>query len=104
MDLAKAVRLRPYPFQLFSVSAFQHFFRMRLPLTLALCAGVSVFAQAAVTDDPDPREIPPPPIPTPIAHLPGPEALPAHPGLPDVFTFIDGSRVRGISRTSTCAG
>lgn len=70
---------------------------MRYPLAFALCAAVSAFAQPAATGGPDPREMPPPPIQTPIAHLPGPDALPAQPGLPDVFRFNDGSRVRTVA-------
>jgi hypothetical protein len=70
---------------------------MRFPLALALCATLNAFAQPAATGGPDPREIPLPPIKTPIAHLPGVDELPARAELPDVFTFNDGSRVKSVA-------
>ena len=43
---------------------------------------------------PDPREIPIPEIKTPLGHMPGVDALPAQPALPDVLTMNDGTKVR----------
>jgi hypothetical protein len=42
---------------------------------------------------PDPREIPVPPIKTPMQPLAGVEALPVHAAMPDVLTMNDGTKV-----------
>lgn len=42
---------------------------------------------------PDPREIPLPPIATPMGRLPGVNELPARPELPDALTMNDGTKV-----------
>lgn len=69
---------------------------MRRPLrhspfrfVLAILAA-SVFVRATETG---PREIPVPPITTPMGTLPGVAGLPAHPTLPDVLLMNDGTRV-----------
>ncbi len=51
-------------------------------------------AQLASTPyTPDPREIPIPPIATSAASLPGPDALPLRPALPDILTSASGHRI-----------
>jgi hypothetical protein len=47
----------------------------------------------ATADRPDPREIPVPPIATPMGKRPGVDELPVHRELPDVLTMNDGTRV-----------
>jgi len=50
--------------------------------------------QAAVpADGPDPREIPVPPIKTPMGKLPGVNELPVRKEMPDVLTMNDGTKV-----------
>jgi hypothetical protein len=58
-----------------------------------LLATLPVVAQTP-TSGPDPREIPLPAIHAPMGTLPGVAALPAHPELPDLFTFASGKKVR----------
>ncbi|HVU34852.1 MAG TPA: hypothetical protein VHE61_15570 [Opitutaceae bacterium] len=65
------------------------------PHSILPFTSVGVFLAAAATAfaQPDPREIPVPPIPTALGHLPGVGDLPARPDLPDVLTMADGTRV-----------
>ncbi|MCB1019816.1 MAG: hypothetical protein KDC27_07795 [Acidobacteria bacterium] len=51
-------------------------------------------ALAASGQAPDPREIPVPPIETSLGALPGVDALPSRPAMPDVLVNNDGTRVR----------
>ena len=61
-------------------------------------AGASSLAQtqradAALTNGPDPREIPVPRIATPLGTLPGVNELPTRTAMPDVMVMNDGTRV-----------
>src|SRR5579883_3473280 len=56
-----------------------------------------LFLAALAPSAPDPREIPLPPIATRFASLPGPNALPDRPDLPDFLTFNDGSKVQSLA-------
>lgn len=47
-----------------------------------------------IADGPDPREIPVPPIKTPLGKLPGPHELPLRKAMPDVLTLDDGTKVK----------
>lgn len=51
-------------------------------------------AAAAATEGPDPKEIPVPPITSPLGRMPGVAELPVRKEMPDVLTFEDGSKVR----------
>jgi Abhydrolase family len=56
-----------------------------------------VFAQdqpKTVPDRPNPGEIPLPVIHTSMKPMPGPDALPSHPGMPDVLALNNGHKVR----------
>lgn len=65
-----------------------------LPLAgLLLLASSVVFAAA-----PEPREIPLPPIATPMGRLPGVADLPSRPGMPDVRVMNDGTRVTSANQ------
>jgi hypothetical protein len=57
----------------------------------AFCAIALVAACAA--GGPDPREIPVPPIQTPMARLPGVDELRVRKEMPDVLVMNDGTRV-----------
>lgn len=68
---------------------------------VAVCALAPVLhgaAAQALADGPDPREIPVPPIHGSIAALPGVEELPAHPQVPDVLTFNNGTRITTLAQ------
>lgn len=67
-------------------------FRRYLLLPLLLPALLCAQTPASVTG-PDPREIPLPPIATPMGRLPGVAELPVRPELPDVLLMNDGTRV-----------
>ena len=58
---------------------------------VALCAGGQ---EAKTVSGPDPREIPIPPIETPLGKLPGVNELPVREEMPDVMVMNDGTRVR----------
>ena len=62
-------------------------FSSRLCLPIAFC--LTVLAQ----DGPDPREIPVPPIKTPMGTLPGVAALPVRKDMPDIMVMNDGTKV-----------
>lgn len=47
---------------------------------------------------PDPREIPLPPIQTPMGRLPGVRELPSQPDLPDILTMADGTKVKTLAQ------
>ena len=76
---------------------------LRTPLRVLLFTGVALgigllrhtatAQDAAQTNGPDPREIPVPPIKTPIGHLPGVEELPLRKEMPDVLVTNGGSKV-----------
>lgn len=53
----------------------------------------AVLLAQAPANRPDPREIPLPPIATPMGHLPSVNELPVRPTLPDVLTMDDGTKV-----------
>ena len=57
-------------------------------MTVALCASAQAPAR------PDPNEIPIPPIHTSMKAMPGPDALPDHPTMPDPLVLNNGQRVR----------
>lgn len=63
---------------------------LRLPFALSLL--LLAFALTLIAAD-EPREIPVPPIATPMGKLPGVSELPARPMLPDVLTMNNGTRV-----------
>jgi len=60
---------------------------------LCLCPALATCCLATAATPPEPKEIPVPPIATPVRGLPGPDALPAFAGLPEVLQRADGSRV-----------
>jgi hypothetical protein len=70
-----------------------------LSILLILSPTPSLLAQPAAPDptmiagEPDPREIPVPPIATALAPLPGPAALPTRTALPDPLLRPDGTRI-----------
>ena len=67
--------------------------RFRTGLYLAL-ASTTVWAQVAdAPSGPDPREIPIPPIQTPIRSMPGVNELPVRKEMPDVLMMNDGTKV-----------
>ncbi len=47
----------------------------------------------SIADGPDPREIPVPPIKSPLVKLPGPSELPVRTEMPDVLTMDDGTKI-----------
>ena len=47
----------------------------------------------SIADGPDPREIPVPPIKSPLGKMPGPSELPTCTEMPDVLTMNDGTKV-----------
>jgi len=73
---------------------------LRLKIVFALAIGplsgwAGLFAQTA---GPDPKEIPLPPIKTIMKPLPGVDRLPAQPGLPDIMTMNDGTKVTTLAQ------
>lgn len=62
-------------------------------LTTARLAGLLLAPFSLFAQTPAPVEIPLPPIATPVTGLPGPAALPAIAGLPDVLVMNDGTKV-----------
>lgn len=62
-------------------------------LACVLASGTVAFQGPARNDGPDPREIPVPPIKTPIGTLPGVKDLPLRSEMPDVLTSSDGTKV-----------
>jgi hypothetical protein len=77
-------------------------FGFRSSLVLVCTAAFSPAVLAAENpgrdDRPDPREIPVPPIKTALEDLPGVDALPARPEMPDVLTMNDGTKVKTIEQ------
>lgn len=71
-------------------------FPMR-PVTAVACTSLLAFALPAATADTE-KEIPIPPIATPIRGLPGPADLPARPSLPDVLLMNNGTRVASAAQ------
>lgn len=67
----------------------------RLPFFLSLA--FLALALTLIAAD-EPREIPVPPIATPMGKLPGVNELPARPALPDVLTMNDGTRVTSAAQ------
>lgn len=73
--------------------------RTPLVLSAVLCLAASAgwFAaqaqDAAAPSGPDPREIPLPPIKTPMGEMPGVDKLPVRREMPDVLTMNDGKKV-----------
>lgn len=55
-------------------------------------------AAAAPVEGPDPREVPPPEIGTPLGRLPGVEELPVRAEMPDTLTMANGTPVRSIEQ------
>jgi hypothetical protein len=77
--------------------------RKRYSIPFAVAAGLfALFAahpartQDAPASGPDPREIPVPPIKTPMGRLPGVAELPVRKEMPDIMTMNDGSKVTSI--------
>ena len=73
----------------------RHRFSIAFPACVA--AAISLFLmsaeQTSAPNGPDPREIPLPPIRTPMGILPGVTALPVRKDLPDILVMNDGARV-----------
>ena len=73
--------------------------RLRILLFTGVALGIGLLRHtataqdAAQTNGPDPREIPVPPIKTPIGHLPGVDELPLRKEMPDVLVTNGGSQV-----------
>ncbi|HVW22350.1 MAG TPA: alpha/beta hydrolase family protein [Opitutaceae bacterium] len=67
--------------------------RLALAASLLLPAAAWAQASAAPAGGPDPKEIPLPPIQTDLPALPGVDALKPNPGLPDIMTMDDGTKV-----------
>ncbi|MCX6633062.1 MAG: hypothetical protein NTW28_36160 [Candidatus Solibacter sp.] len=73
--------------------------RLRVLLFTGAALGIGLLRQTGTAQDaaqangPDPREIPVPPIKTPIGHLPGVEELPVHKEMPDVLATNGSSKV-----------
>jgi (4-O-methyl)-D-glucuronate---lignin esterase len=67
--------------------------KIRTGACLVLVTGVLAAQVADAPTGPDPREIPIPPIQTPVRSLPGVNQLPVRKELPDVLQMNDGSRV-----------
>ena len=67
--------------------------RLSLALPVFLATGLAFAQTAAPADGPDPREIPLPPINTPLGRLPGVGELPVHPEMPDALTMNDGTKI-----------
>ena len=70
--------------------------RLRILLFIGVALGIGLLRHtataqdAAQTNGPDPREIPVPPIKTPIGHLPGVDELPLRKEMPDVLVTNGG--------------
>ena len=62
-------------------------------LGIGLLRHTATAQDAAQANGPDPREIPVPPIKTPIGRLPGAEELPVRKEMPDVLVTTGGSKV-----------
>ncbi len=66
-------------------------------------AGLAMFGSVAlraadIPNRPDPREIPLPKITTSLGEMPGVDALPVRPELPDVLTMNDGTKVTTVEQ------
>ena len=78
--------------------------RLRYLLVAIIVAGIGLWIDAAwaqtITSPagPDPREIPVPPIKTPMGTLPGVNDLPVHKEMPDVMVLNDGTRVTTVEQ------
>jgi hypothetical protein len=62
-------------------------------LVLAMAAVAAQAQSQAIPARPDPKEIPVPPIPTPMKRMPGVNQLPNRPQMPDVLTMNNGKKV-----------
>ncbi len=67
-------------------------------MALAVWALAAASGPCLAQEGPDPREIPVPPIETPMGKLPGVNELPARPEMPDVMVMNDGTRVRTVEQ------
>src|SRR5262249_40024667 len=78
--------------------------RLHVLLFTGVALGVGLLRHSATAQDaaqangPDPREIPVPPIKTPIGRLPGVEELPVRKEMPDVLATNGGSKVTNRSQ------
>jgi hypothetical protein len=74
-----------------------------LAVGVLACAVGGQTTGSGISDRPDPKEIPIPPIKTAMADMPGPEMpnvdqLPNRPGMPDVMTLHNGQKVKTVKQ------
>ncbi len=69
-----------------------------LAVGVLACAVGGQTAGSGISDRPDPKEIPVPPIKTSMPEMPGVEQLPNRPAMPDVMTLDNGKKVKTLKQ------